>query len=244
MDRQTPQRPPNTQQPPTRRRNATLRRVILFGLALLAGYVLIRPWLNNWGAAKPELTRTLPGDDLIPDPNYQTTRAVTIDAPPGDVWPWLVQLGAGRGGLYSYDRLDILFGVLDRPSANELVPAYQTLAVGEAIPLGAGGDLIVDALESERALVTVPEALPEGTLTWAFVLETLTGNRTRLLTRNRAHLDWSLRWLLTMAVIELPAFLMTRKMLLGIKRRVEREGERTGKHAREADRPRASESVG
>lgn len=197
-------------------------RLVAVGLALVGGYVAVRPWLNNWGATSAERGQSLPGDDVVPDANYQTTRAVTIDAPPTDVWPWLVQIGSGRGGLYSYDWLDRLFGVLDRPSADELLPEYQALEAGETIPLGAGGGLVVEAVDPERALVTVPEALPEGTLTWVFVLEPLAGGRTRLVTRNRARLDWSLRWLVTIAVIEPQAFLMTRKMLLGIKRRAER----------------------
>ena len=199
-----------------------LRRLIVVGLAVLCGYAAIRPWLNNWGATGSETVRSLPGDDLVPDPNYQTTRAITIDAPPEEVWPWLVQIGAGRGGLYSYDRLDILFGILDRPSANEILPEYQDLEPGDTIPLGDEGEgLLVEAVEPERALVTVPESLPEGTLTWVFVLEPLEGGRTRLLTRNRGSIDWSPEWLATVAVIEPAAFLMTRKMLLEIKERAE-----------------------
>jgi len=150
------------------------------------------------------------------------TRAITIDAPPEEVWPWIVQIGAGRAGLYSYDWLDISFGILDRPSANEIHPEYQTLETGDTIPLGDEGEgLLVKAVEPERALVTVPESLPEGTLTWVFALEPIEGRRTRLLTRNRGSIGWSLRWLVTLAIIEPAAFLMTRKMLLGIKHRAE-----------------------
>lgn len=201
--------------------NPRARRVAAVGLAFLAGYAAARPWLNDWGATKVERRRTLPGDDVVPDANYQTTRAVTVDAPPADVWPWLVQMGSGRGGLYSYDWLDVLLGVLDRPSADELLPEYQHLEAGETIPLGGGG-LVVEAVDPERALVTVPEAFPGGALTWVFVLEPLDGGRTRLLTRNRARVEWSPRWLALLAVLEPPAFLMTRKMLLGVKRRAER----------------------
>lgn len=208
-------------------RHVSVRRctdVVLALVVLLAGYVAIRPRLNDWGATKSERDRPLPGDDLVPDPNYQTTRAVTVDAPPGAVWPWLVQIGDGRGGLYSYDRLDVLFGVLDRPSATEIVPEWQHLGAGDTISLGQGeGDgLVVEAVEPERALVTVSEAFTDGVLTWVFVLDPLADGRTRLLTRNRARIEWSLRTLATIAVVEPLAFLMTRKMLLGIKRRAER----------------------
>ncbi|WP_327053013.1 hypothetical protein [Halomicrococcus gelatinilyticus] len=136
------------------------------------------------------------------------------------VRPWLVQMGAARGGLYSYDWLDVVFGVLDAPSADELLPEHQHLDAGETIPLG-GGDLLVETVAPERALVTVPEAFPGGKLTWVFALEPLPGGRTRLLTRNRARVEWSPRWPALLALIELPAFLMTRKMLLGVKRRAE-----------------------
>ncbi|MDG5777417.1 hypothetical protein VB773_21725 [Haloarculaceae archaeon H-GB2-1] len=204
------------------RRQSSLRGLVVAGLVFVYGYLAIRSWLNNWGATDSETTQPLPGDDLVPDPNYQATRAITIDAPPEEVWPWIVQLGAGRGGLYSYDWLDILFGILDRPSANKIRPEYQTLESGDTIPTGDEGEgLLVKAVEPERALVTVPESLPEETLTWVFVLEPLTEERTRLLTRNRGSIDWSLRWLVTLAIIEPAAFLMTRKMLLGIKQRAE-----------------------
>lgn len=204
------------------RRQSSLRRLVVAGLVFVCGYLAIRSCLNNWGATGPETTQPLPGDDLVPDPNYQATRAITIDAPPEEVWPWIVQIGAGRAGLYSYDWLDISFGILDRPSANEIHPEYQTLETGDTIPLGDEGEgLLVKAVEPERALVTVPESLPEGTLTWVFVLEPIEGRRTRLLTRNRGSIGWSLRWLVTLAIIEPAAFLMTRKMLLGIKQRAE-----------------------
>ncbi len=212
----------NLQRSSDERRQSSIRRLAVGGLVFVCGYAAIRPWLNNWGATDAEITRPLPGDTLVPDPNYEATRAITIDAPPEEVWPWIVQMGAGRGGLYSYDWLDILFGILDEPSANETLPEYQTLESGDTIPLGDEGEgLLVRAVEPERALVTVPESLPEGTLTWVFVLEPLERGRTRLLTRNRGSIDWSLRWLITLAVIEPAAFLMTRKMLLGIKQRAE-----------------------
>ncbi|MFC5369069.1 hypothetical protein [Salinirubrum litoreum] len=215
--------PTSTRRDAGRRVSSSLLARALLLVTLLAGYLAVRPWLNNWGASAAETRRSLPGDDLVPDPNYQTTRAITIDAPPERVWPWLVQLGKGRGGLYSYDWLDVVFGILDGPSADEIEPAYQRLGVEETIPLGGDGEgLLVKAVQTERALVTVPERLPEGTLTWVFVLEPLSGGRTRLLTRNRGSIPRSPRWVALVAVIEPAAFLMTRKMLLGIKRRAER----------------------
>jgi hypothetical protein len=75
----------------------------------------------------------MPGDALIPDPTDLSMQAVTVNAPPEDIWPWLVQIGYQRGGLYSYDWLDRLFGYLDRPSATRILPEFQRLAVGDEI---------------------------------------------------------------------------------------------------------------
>src|SRR5438477_12995456 len=132
---------------------------IALGLAILGGASLgaylrvIRPWHLRWGASDEELQRPLPGDDEIQQPLYATTRAVTIKAQPADIWPWLVQMGYQRGGLYSYDWLDRLFGILDRPSATRILPEFQHLAVGDAIPLGWGPSWPVAAIEPDHALV-------------------------------------------------------------------------------------------
>jgi hypothetical protein len=107
------------------------KKIVLGGAALkviaLASYLLfIRPWHLRWGANDEELRRSMPGDDEIQQPLYTTTRAVTINAQPAEIWPWLVQMGYQRGGLYSYDWLDRLFGILDRPSADRIIPEFET----------------------------------------------------------------------------------------------------------------------
>jgi hypothetical protein len=101
-----------------------------FGIAALLGAYRLRiqPWQHRWGATDQELHRTMPGDDLIPDP-ASTTRAITIAAPPEQVWPWLVQLGSGRGGWYSYDWIDND----GQPSADRILPELQRLQVGDQI---------------------------------------------------------------------------------------------------------------
>ena len=106
--------------------------VAVAGAGLLAAYTrLVRPWALHWGATKEEAARPLPGDELVAKADYVATRAITIDAPPRDVWPWLVQIDSGRAGWYSYDRLDNA-GV---PSATEIIPELQRLAVGDLIPM-------------------------------------------------------------------------------------------------------------
>jgi hypothetical protein len=115
---------------------------ILFGvLAFVVLYwLLMRRWFVRWGATMSDLTRSMAGDALVGDPSYAATMAITIGARPEDIWPWLVQMGYQRGGLYSYDWLDRLFGYLDRRSADAILPELQRLAVGDEIPIGRGTD--------------------------------------------------------------------------------------------------------
>jgi hypothetical protein len=180
---------------------------------------LVRTPVLTWGATEEEAGRSLPGDELLEDPAVVSTRAITIDAPPSAVWPWLVQMGSGRGGAYTYDWIENLFG-LGMHSAERIHPEWQNLAVGDVIP---GRESLqgmrVEVLDPERALVTRSE---DGTWVWAFVLEDL-GGRTRLLSRNRIAMpDPSLGDRIGMAVMEPGSLVMERKMLHGIKERAER----------------------
>ena len=190
----------------------------LTGASAAAAYIAFRPRLLNWGATPAEMAAVLPGDDRVNDPPYVSTRAITIQARPEHVWPWLVQMGYRRGGLYSYDWLDRLFGYLDRPSAEEVLPEFQALRVGDRIPLGRGPSWPVAELVPQRALVIEPLA---GVVTWAFSLIPLAEHATRLVTRVRMRLEPSLSSRLAMTVMDPAAFVMTRKMLLGIRRRAE-----------------------
>ena len=99
----------------------------LFGVMY---WIPIRLWYTGWGATEVELVKAMPGDDIVPKPNYHAMLAVTIDAPPEDIWPWLMQMGKRRGGLYSYDWLDRLFGYLDGPSARAVLPQFSTSQSG------------------------------------------------------------------------------------------------------------------
>lgn len=180
----------------------------------------IRRWMSRWGAAPSDLARVMAGDGLLVDPTYSGTMTVAVDAPPEDIWPWLVQLGYRRGGLYSYDWLDRLFGYLDRPSAASILPEFQRLAVGDAIPLGRGPSWPVAVLEPNRALVLDMRNIGGIDWVWQFGLYAIDDRRTRLVSRSRvrAHTAWAR--LFTYA-IEPAGFLMTRRMLLGLKARAE-----------------------
>jgi hypothetical protein len=159
----------------------------------------------------------MPGDDAVRDPYVTTTRAVTINVAPKDVWPWLLQIGAGRAGLYSYDWLDRLFGFIHGPSADRIIPEFQQLSVGDLIPIGRGPSWPVTILEPERVLVLEP--VP-GRVTWSFGLYPA-DSATRLVSRVRMRLySRPVVWLAAPA-IDGAWLLMERKMLRGIKIRAE-----------------------
>ena len=196
--------------------------VVLCVLAAARVYVLIvRPWMQRWGATDADVVRTMPGDADVPDPNYDTTLGVTIDAGPAEIWPWLPQMGYQRGGLYSYDWLDRLFGFLDRPSSTHVLPQWQHLEVGEEIPIGAGAGFPVRAVDPFASLVLGGDR-PGLSWIWEFGLYPVGAKRTRLISRNRARVAPTIGRRLFLAALEPAAFLMTRKMLLGIKERAEK----------------------
>lgn len=194
---------------------------LLVTLALAALYWFpIRRWMSNWGTTPSDLTRVMAGDSFLVDPTYSGTMAVSVNATPEDIWPWLVQIGYQRGGLYSYDWLDRLFGYLDRPSATRILPEFQHVAVGDEIPLGRGPGWPVAVIQPGRALVLDMRNMGAFDWVWQFGLYAVDERRTRLVSRSciRTRPAWAR--LLTY-VIEPAGFLMTRRMLLGIKQRAE-----------------------
>src|SRR4051812_10219356 len=172
------------------------RRVpmLVAGLALAVVYWLsVRRWFSGWGTTAGELARVMPGDALIADPTDMSMQAITVNAPPEDIWPWLVQIGYQRGGLYSYDWLDRLFGFLDRPSATRILPEFQHLAVGDAIPIGRGPSWPVAALEPCRALVLDMRNIGGFDWVWQFGLYPVDGKRVRLVSRSRVRTQTGFR---------------------------------------------------
>ena len=180
----------------------------------------VRRWFGRWGATPDDLTRVMIGDAVIAHPTHSATHAVTVDAPPEDVWPWLVQMGYQRGGLYSIDWLDRLFGFLDRPSANRVLPEFQHLAVGDAIRLGPREALTVTALDACRSLVLSYNAHGFEWV-WQFGLYAIDETRTRLVSRGTERYKNTFGAWAFMRVMEPAAFIMTRRMLLGLKQRAE-----------------------
>jgi len=196
----------------------------------------IRQWMSQWGATPPDLLRVMAGDSLLVDPTYSGTMVVLVNAPAEDIWPWLVQIGYQRGGLYSYDWLDRLFGYLDRPSATRILPEFQGLAVGDQIPLGRGPSWPVAVVEPRRALVLDMRKMGGFDWVWQFGLYPIDEKRTRLVSRSRVRTQTVWARLFTYA-IEPAGFVMTRRMLRGVKERA--EGLRAGRTGTHGDRQAA-----
>lgn len=196
----------------------TAGRVALGVIAAGVGWLgLYRPWHLRWGATPEEVTRRLPGDDVVPAPTFNATRAVTVDTRPEAIWPWIVQIGFGRAGWYTYDALDNL----GRRSADRIIPELQHIAVGDLVPMGPGEDagMRVTAFEPHRWILW---ADTNQLTTWAWSLDPTPDGCTRLITRVRSRPSWrhpsTLAWLLLFEVADFP---LMRKCLLGIKHRAE-----------------------
>ena len=174
----------------------------------------------GWVATEAEAKRPMPGDDEVKRPMSVSTNAVSIRARAADIWPWLVQMGYRRGGMYSYDRIDRLLGILDRPSANRIIPEFQHLEVGDVIPMGKPPSWPVKAIEPNKSLlIVIRERGVE--VTWCFMLDEIDDNQTRLVLRVRSRLAMTPMLLLSLPIMYPGQYLMIRKMLLGIKQRAE-----------------------
>ena len=193
--------------------------IIILSVGLLYWFP-VRHWFNRWGTTSDEVISVMPGDKVIANPTNSAMQAVTVATAPEKVWPWLVQMGYQRGGLYSYDWLDRLFGFLDRPSANRVLPQFQHLSAGDKIAWGHGEYLTVNAIEDYKSLVLDYHGHGMEWV-WQFVLYPLDANHTRLVTRGIERTPKSFIWRLGMMFMEPAAFIMTRRMLLGVKQRAE-----------------------
>lgn len=230
---------------------------LAFGAGMAAAFLLqLRGQYQSWGLVEGGTERSVAGDDLVDEPDLVETRAIDIDVPPARVWPWLAQLGYGRGGWYS-------FPVLDRPwnpdggrpfkSAEEILPEYQDLAEGDLVPTHPQGGFEARLVEPNEALVlylddamfreqmselaaAATEAveeqggdldldtdldMPPYQVSWAFELEELPGERTRLIERLRAHVEASEQQWRARPALAMGVFALLRSQLQGIKRRAE-----------------------
>ena len=201
------------------------RRALL--LTTVSGFAAaIRARYQRWGATDADLDRLLAGDSQLAGPIHSATRAISINAPTGQVWPWIAQLGQGRGGFYSYDWLENLVPRTDIHNADRIVPEWQHIIVGSQVRLAPEVPLQVAAVDIGRSLV-LRGSVPMGIIpapydfTWAFVLQPRSDGTTRLLVRERY--SYTRRWAgLIVQPAQLVSCLMTPKMLRGIRDRAQR----------------------
>jgi len=232
-----------------------MKRMLFAAAAVGAGAItyreIVRPWWRSWGVNGEDVVRALAGDELVPGAPVLDTRSIEIDAPPSDVWPWLLQMGYGRAGWYSYDTIDMVGA-----SSRRIVPEWQALAIGDVVPTHPGGGFVVRGLVPERALVLYSDSqivMSQATVaretsaesptanveaagaflgatqptefaaSWAFILEPIAGGRTRLIERFRVKFgETDKPWTAaTLPVVGFGVFLMTRQQMLGIRERAE-----------------------
>jgi hypothetical protein len=197
-------------------------RPIALASAVAAGVPLVRARYLRWGATDREAVTALPGDNFMPHADLTATRATTIRASPRHIWPWIAQLGQGRGGFYSYDRVENLVGC-DIHSADRIMPKWQDLEVGDRVGLAPQMGLVVASVERGRSLVLrgaipIGNTAPPYDFTWVFALQETSADDTRLLVRERYR--YKQPWArLIVEPTEAISFLMTQKMLRGIKKR-------------------------
>jgi hypothetical protein len=205
--------------------------LVLAGGSLVA-LTATRRWHQHWGATDQEITKPLPGDDLIPAAKLDSTHAITIHAPADQIWPWLAQMGYGdRAGTYSYDLFERSAG----RNLYQVDPDLGPLAAGGTMPFAPGMPMTVASADPPRALVlwqvtSAGKAIdPAGSWgddhvawSWAFVLEPVDAATTRLLIRMRVSYQPAAKWAPYMWLLVEPAhFVMGRRQLLGLRQRAE-----------------------
>jgi hypothetical protein len=189
------------------------------GLLIAAGVigtylVVVGPRQRRWGATQQEVARAMPGDALLRRDAPSTTRAIMIDASPEVVFPWLLQIGYGRGGWYSYDWIDND----GKPSVERIDPALQRLAVGDRIEMLPGIGPIVREIEPNDHIVSGSE-----TESWCLLVEPTHDGRTRLISRWRQDWPRSAGTYVWTALADPGAFVMEQKMLRRIRDLAERD---------------------
>lgn len=206
------------------KRTSCLSRPSITGLIFLtiagmsALYLrFIRPWQLRWGATDNELARPMEGDDIIKSPTFNATRAVSIQAQPEHIFPWIVQMGVTRAGWYSIDLLDNL----GRKSAEVILPQFQHPHIDDVVPMspdGKSGTYVKDFVSNQWILW----GDSRGDSTWVWGLYPIDATHTRLITRVRVKYHWLSPTIVFGLLVEFTDIIMMRKCMLGIQRRAER----------------------
>jgi hypothetical protein len=202
-------------------------------VAFAAYWHWLRPWHVRWGATEAEVRRALPGDELAPNPKLSATHVITIHAPVAQVWPWLAQIGQGRGGFYSYTWIGNLLGC-DIHNADRIHPEWQNLKAGDPIflhpkipPIPAvivepGRVIVLHGDSRQGPPIKLLKPGDYVAATWTFYLEPVDERTTRLI--ERFHSDYNssrVNTFFNLVILEPGSFIMERRMLLGIKERAE-----------------------
>lgn len=201
--------------------------VVLGSVALvMAAYKRwLRPYQLHRGATDEEVQRPMPGDELLPNPAYMASRAITIDATPQEIWPWLIQMGFKRAGFYGYDIIENLGSPRGIQSSLSILPEFQHPEVGDELPISLAGGLRFHAIEPNRVLIWSGD-LAYGGYTYTWALYPIDEHRTRLVNRARFNYIWSKPDQLAFGLItEFAEHLGIPKILQGVKGRVEGHNE-------------------
>jgi hypothetical protein len=196
--------------------------ILIVVVFILSAYILY-PWYCRWGTTYDEAIGELPGDEIVPDPETEYTLTISIKASPSEVWPWLIQMGQGRGGFYTHEWIENLIGA-DVHNADRIIQELQHLDVGDPIRLtpdpylgGQPGQYIVVAQLEPLYVLIFRQVLPNGEIgSWSYVLEPTRDGATRLIFRRRAGQPS-----LFDRVMEPGYYFMDTGMLAGIKKRAE-----------------------
>jgi len=190
--------------------------LLILVIFMLFYFISFRPWQLRWGATDDEIKRTMPGDEIVGEPSFNATRSVSINAPAENIYSWIVQMGVGRAGWYSYDLLDNL----GRPSAEVILPAHQTIQVGDVVPMSPDGKqgMSVKDFSNNEWMLWWDKI---GDSSWVWEIYPDGESHSRLVTRVRVKYRWFSPAILFNLLIEFFDIMMMRKCMLGIKRRAE-----------------------
>jgi hypothetical protein len=195
--------------------------LIIIGLTGLLYYFVARPYQSTLGATKDEVNQPMPGDELISEPDFLATRAITINGTPDEVWPWLLQMGHNRAGFYGYDILENIGSKHGLRSANEIIPEYQNFQQGDEVPISLIVSHVFYAIEPNQYVIWTSNN-DEAPDVLAWVLYPLGDDQTRLVSRIQfSHHLTDLGSIAMTIFVDTADHIAVRKILQGVKGRVE-----------------------
>jgi hypothetical protein len=193
----------------------TITSILFF--FILSYFIFFRPWQLRWGATDDEVKYTMPGDDIVQKPHFVATRAVSIKAPPAEVWKWIIQIGSARAGFYSIDLIDNA----NVPSARNILPKYQKIINDYFIPFTPNQKhgMWVKAYQEPKYVLWWDH---KNNATWDWFLGETEASNTRLITRLRTKYNFGLPWIIYYIFYDIGDIIMMRQCMLGIKERAEK----------------------